>query len=72
MTKASHNEMKIEGKEQQQLEGEPNLDCMDQQVHNLLKFKNFYDQMVCVDQRLAITKPIIKLTDTSDGSELVQ
>lgn len=45
---------------------------MDQWVQNLLKFKNFYDQMDFSLEHLAITKGIIKLTNPSEGSNLVE
>lgn len=68
---ASHNETKIEGDEQQQPKGEPDLDCLAQQVQNLLKFQNFYDRMdLSADQCLTITKAIIELTDSSGGLKL--
>lgn len=41
---ASHHEMEIEKYEQQVPEGEPVLDQMAQQVQNMFRFKNFYDQ----------------------------
>lgn len=40
--------------------GEPDLDMMAQRVHNLFKFKNFYDQMKF---SLKLCLAIIKLPD---------
>lgn len=53
-------------------EDEPDLDKMEW-VQNLFKFKHFYDQMDFVpEQRLAITKSIIELTDPSMSCGLVE
>lgn len=50
------------------VEGEPDPDGMAQKVDNLFKFKKCYDQMdFNIEQRLAITKDIIKLIDPSDA-----
>lgn len=52
-------------------EAEPDLDQMARQVHNLFKFRNFYDHVgFNPDQCLAITKGIIHLTNSSKGYDL--
>lgn len=68
MMMASLSEMEIEGDVIIQPEDEPDKDNMDQQVQSSLKFRNFYDQIdFSAEQRLAITKAIINLTDPSGG-----
>lgn len=66
-------EIEIEKDEQQKLESKPHLDRMTQQVQNLFKFKNFYDQMdFDASGSLEITKAIIEQTNFSRGSGLFQ
>lgn len=56
-----------------QFQGEPDLNKMAQWVQNLFKFKNLYDQMdFHLEQRLAIMKAIIELTDPPRNSNLVE
>lgn len=55
------------------LEGEPNLDQMAQQVQNIFKLKNLYDQMVfSPKQKPVITKAVIELTHSSGSSNLLR
>lgn len=52
--------------------GEPDLDRVAQQVHNLFMFKNFNDHMnFDTGQRMAVKKAISKLIDSSRDSGLV-
>lgn len=52
---------------------EPNLDKMAERVQHLHKFRHFYGQMdLNLEQRLAITKSIIKLTDPAENCKLVK
>lgn len=52
-------------------DGKPDLGMITRQVQNL--FRYFYNQMdFSPEQRLAITKVIIELTDPSGGSSLVK
>lgn len=52
-------------------ESEPDLDRMAQQIQKKFKFKNFYNQMnFDAGQGLIITKVIIKLAGSSEGSAL--
>lgn len=61
---ASYVEEDAERDVPMQLEGDPNVDKMAQQVQNLFKFSDFYDQMnFNPEQRSAMTKAIIKLSD---------
>lgn len=61
---ASQLEMEVGDNIEHRYEGEPDLDLMAQQVQKLFKFRKFYVQMdFGVEQRLAITKVIIKLAD---------
>lgn len=56
-----------------QLEAEFDLDQMDQRVQALFKLKNFDDKMdLRQEQRLAITKAIIKVTDPSGSSGVTE
>lgn len=65
--------MEIEEAEQKAPKFELDLDMMAQQVQNLFNFRNFYVLMdLTAEQRLAITKAIIEVTDLSGGSNLVQ
>lgn len=51
-----------------QPEDEEDLDQRASKVQGLFKFKNFYDQMdLNLKQRIAITKAIMKLTDSTEG-----
>lgn len=64
--------MEIEKYEQQVPEGEPVLDQMAQQVQNMFRFKNFYDQTdLDAWQCLVIMKALIKLENLSRGLGLV-
>lgn len=55
------------------VEGVPDLNNMGERVQHLYKFKHFYDQMdFNPEQRLAITKSIIELTDPSESCDLVE
>lgn len=66
-----HGEIEIRG-EQQQPDVELDLDHMAEQ-EIFLSLKAFYDQMdFSADRRLAITKAIIELIDSSGGSHLVE
>lgn len=52
---------------------ESNLDKMAERVQLLHKFRHFYDQMdLNLEQRLAITKSIIKPTDRAENCKLVK
>lgn len=52
-------------------EGEPSTDDMTQRVQNSFKFRIFYDQMdFNSEQRLAITKIILELTDPTGDINL--
>lgn len=70
---ASHSVMKVEGDEEVRHEGEPDFDCVAQHVQSSLQFKTVYNQMdFSAEQRLAITKAIIELTDLSAGLDLAK
>lgn len=56
-----------------QPEDEPDLEKMAHRVQNLFKFKSFYDYIdFSLEQRLAIIKAIIMLTDPSGSSNIVE
>lgn len=66
----SYYEMEDEGDEKKTLEVEPDLRQMAQQVQNLFKVKkNYYKMNFTGDQLMAITKAIIELNDSQEGSE---
>lgn len=54
-------------------ESKPDINQMAGRVQHLHKFKHFYDQMdFSPEQRLAISKSIIKLTDPAESGDLVK
>lgn len=54
-----------------QLEGESNLDKMAHRLQNVFKFRHVYDQIdFSPEQRLAITKAILKLANPSESCGL--
>lgn len=56
-----------------QPEVEPDLDQRALKVQELFKFKSFYDQMdFSSKQRLAITKTIMELTESTESANLVE
>lgn len=68
----SHSEAGVERTDEEMPEVELELDRMAQQVQNLFKFRNFYNQMhLDPDQGLA-SKVIIELTDLSGGFDLIK
>lgn len=58
---ASHADMKVGGDGPMQPEGEPDHDLMAQQIHNLFKFRNFYNQMdFSGDNVQRLQKPLLR------------
>lgn len=72
MMMASHVDMEVKGDGAVRPRGK-HLDCMAQQVQNVFKFRNFYDQInVSAIRCLAITEAITELTKLLGGLRLCE